>query len=115
MGYRPDNPAGDALRRQQAVVQHPPLSTWGGEFPMTPQLKTAHFWADVSGGLDVLPVMPVGRFGLDEGAERPEAVAGRATRPCGVVSRHRLPAASVGRGPQEITDRTDKRIVTEGC
>ena len=67
MGYRPDNPAGDALRRQQAVVQHPPLSTWGGEFPMTPQLKTIHFWADVSGGLDVLPVMPVGRFGLDEG------------------------------------------------
>ena len=39
MGYRPDNPAGDALGqalgRQQAVVQHPPLSTWGEEFSMT--------------------------------------------------------------------------------
>ena len=38
MGYRPDNPAGDALGqvlgRLQAVVQHPPLSTWG-EFSMT--------------------------------------------------------------------------------
>ena len=67
MGYRPDNPAGDALG--QALVKHPPLSTWGGKFSMTPELKTAHFW----GGR-------LGRSGRSPGDARRAFWAGRRGR-----------------------------------
>ena len=73
MDYQPDNPAGDplgqALGRQQAVVQQPPLGTWGGGFSMTPQLKTAHFW----GGR-------LGRCGRSPGDARRAFWAGRRGR-----------------------------------